>query len=176
MRTFQIPRGFLKMTVMENLLACGPGQPGETLSAALLARRSAREAETALITRARAIAEKLNLSGVLDNRAAAISGGQKKLLEIGRALMAAPKMILLDEPMAGVNPALAETIAAHLASLTADGVTLLLIEHNMGMIGKLCDPVIVMAEGRHLVTGRFADVAADPRVQDVYLGRRARRA
>ena len=113
---------------------------------------------------------------MLDNRADEISGGQKKLVEIGRALMAEPKMILLDEPMAGVNPTLAETIAGHLVAMVKHGITLLLIEHNKGLIGRQCDPVIVMAQGRHLTSGRFEDVAADTHVQEVYMGKRARRA
>ncbi len=175
-RTFQIPRGFAQMSVMENLLVYGPGQPGEGLLNAVAASAAARQSEAALIARARLVAEKLNLSGVLDNRAIEISGGQKKLLEIGRALMAGPKMILLDEPMAGVNPALAETIAAHLRSLIAEGLTLLLIEHNMGMIARLCDPVIVMAQGRHLMTGSFEQIASNQHVQEVYMGKRAKRA
>ncbi len=175
-RTFQIPRPFARMTVMENLLAYAQGHPGDTLAVALLARGRARAAEAGVVARAHAVAERLGLSAVLDNRAAEISGGQKKLVEIGRALMAEPKMILLDEPMAGVNPTLAETIAGHLQGLVADGITLLLIEHNMGLIARLCDPVIVMAQGRHLTSGRFAEVAADAHVQEVYMGRSARRA
>ncbi len=175
-RTFQIPRPFARMSVMENLLAYAQGHPGDQLAVSLFNPRRAARAEADVIDRAHAIAERLGLSAVLDNRANEISGGQKKLVEIGRALMAQPRMILLDEPMAGVNPTLAETIAGHLVGMVKDGITLLLIEHNMGMIGRLCDPVIVMAQGKHLTSGRFADVAADPGVQEVYMGKRARQA
>jgi ABC-type branched-subunit amino acid transport system ATPase component len=114
----------------------------------------------------------LRLDGVIDNRADALSGGQKKLLEIGRALMAEPKLVLLDEPTAGVNPTLAGEIAEHLKSLVARGITVLLIEHDMGLIARLCDPVIVMAEGKVMTEGSFAAVAKDARVQEAYLGAR----
>ena len=106
-------------------------------------------------------------------RARALSGGQKKLLEIGRALMTDPRLILLDEPIAGVNPTLANEIAAHLESLAREeGLTFLVIEHNMDMIARLCRPVIVMTDGRRLTQGTFAEVAADPRVQAAYMGER----
>jgi ABC-type branched-subunit amino acid transport system ATPase component len=175
-RTFQIARGFPKLTVMENLLVYGPDQPGERLATALVMRAGMHAAERELVARALAIAERLNLAAVLDNPAAEISGGQKKLLEIGRALMARPRLILLDEPLAGVNPVLAERIVEHLRGLQRDGITFLLIEHDMGMIAKLCDPVVVMAAGKRLTQGSFASIAADHDVQEVYMGRRAARA
>jgi ABC-type branched-subunit amino acid transport system ATPase component len=109
---------------------------------------------------------------VADAPASDLSGGQKKLLEIGRALMTDPKCILLDEPIAGVNPTLAGEIARHLEALRADGLTFLIIEHHLDVIARLCDPVVVMAEGRHLAEGSFAALAADPRVQEAYMGRR----
>jgi branched-chain amino acid transport system ATP-binding protein/neutral amino acid transport system ATP-binding protein len=109
---------------------------------------------------------------LLDQPAAALSGGQKKLLEIGRALMAEPKLLLLDEPVAGVNPTLAREIGQHLRGLVADGISVLLIEHHMDTIAALCDPVIVMAEGRHLRQGSFIELAEDPVVQEAYMGRR----
>ena len=119
-----------------------------------------------------AIAQRLNLTRVLDQRAAELSGGQKKLLEIGRALMAEPKLLLLDEPVAGVNPTLAREIGEHLRALVVEGISVLLIEHHMDTIAALCDPVIVMAEGRHLRQGSFAELAGDPVVQEAYMGRR----
>ena len=122
--------------------------------------------------RALEIATRLNLPRVANKPAAALSGGQKKLLEIGRALMAEPRMILLDEPIAGVNPTLAEEIADHLRALRDEGITFLVIEHHMDLIARLCDPVIVMAEGRTLTEGSFAEVAADPEVQEAYMGTR----
>ncbi len=171
-RTFQIARGFPQLTVMENLLVYAPHQPGEAMVTALFARGRAAQAERDAIARAHAIAGRLNLSAVLDQRASDISGGQKKLLEIGRALMAEPKLVLLDEPIAGVNPTLADRIAHHLVDLQREGLTILLIEHNMDLIARLCDPVIVMAAGKRLTQGRFADVAGDREVQEAYMGKR----
>ena len=171
-RTFQIARGFPRLSVMENLLLYGMHQPGERLAGAVLHPPSARRRESALRERATAIARRLNLTRVLGQRAAELSGGQKKLLEIGRALMAEPRLLLLDEPVAGVNPSLAREIGEHLRGLVADGISVLLIEHHMDTIAALCDPVIVMAEGRHLRQGSFAELAADPMVQEAYMGRR----
>ncbi len=169
-RTFQIARGISRLSVLDNLLLYAPHQPGEKLLAALGGGGAAAEAQSR--TRAIEIARRLNLTRVLGQAAGALSGGQKKLLEIGRALMAQPKMILLDEPIAGVNPTLAEEIADHLRQLCREGITFLVIEHHMDLIARLCDPVIVMAEGRRLTQGRFTDVANDPVVQEAYLGRR----
>ena len=171
-RTFQIARGFPRLSVLENLLLYGTGQPGERLTHAVLRSSAARRREAELDQRARAIAQRLNLTRVLDDRAADLSGGQKKLLEIGRALMAQPRLLLLDEPVAGVNPTLARQIGEHLRGLVADGISVLLIEHHMDTIAALCDPVIVMAEGRHLRQGSFAELANDPIVQEAYMGRR----
>jgi ABC-type branched-subunit amino acid transport system ATPase component len=169
-RTFQIARGILRLSVLDNLLLYAAGQPGERLFAALAG--SGRAAEEASRVRAIEVARRLNLFGVANNPAGALSGGQKKLLEIGRALMASPRMILLDEPIAGVNPTLAEEIAAHLRTLRDDGFSFLVIEHHMDLIARLCHPVIVLAEGRKLAEGSFAEVANDPAVQEAYMGRR----
>lgn len=169
-RTFQIARGIPRLSVLENLLLYAPGQPGESLGTALFGRF--RDAEEAARAEAVRIARRLNLLAVANAPAGALSGGQKKLLELGRALMARPRMILLDEPIAGVNPALAEVIADHLRTLRDEGVTFLVIEHQMDLIARLCDPVIVLAEGRRLAQGRFAEIADDPAVQEAYLGRR----
>lgn len=169
-RTFQIARGCPRMTVRENLLLYGPAQPGEHLLTALLRTRLMLAREAELQARAEAIATRLRLTNVLDNPAANLSGGQKKLLEIGRALMTEPKLILLDEPLAGVNPTLAREIGERLTEIAAEGVTLLLIEHQMDMIARLCRHVIVMAEGRRLVEGTFAEIANNTEVQDAYMG------
>lgn len=171
-RTFQIARGFPRLSVRENLLLYGTQQPGERLVHAALRSSNARRREAELRGRASAIAQRLNLGHMLDRRAAELSGGQKKLLEIGRALMVEPKLLLLDEPVAGVNPALAREIGSHLRGLVADGISVLLIEHHMDTIAALCDPVIVMAEGRHLRQGSFDEVARDQDVQEAYMGRR----
>jgi branched-chain amino acid transport system ATP-binding protein/neutral amino acid transport system ATP-binding protein len=171
-RTFQIARGFPRLSVLENLMLYGAHQPGETLWRALVAHPGARLAEDSLRQRAIAVARRLNLLRVVDNPASALSGGQKKLLEIGRALMAEPRMIMLDEPIAGVNPALAVEIGDHLLRLKDEGLTFLIIEHHMDAVLRLCDPVIVMAEGRNLAAGSFREVAENQAVQEAYMGRR----
>ncbi len=171
-RTFQIARGFPRLSVLENLMLYGDRQPGEALWQAVARSPAARRREDELRERAVAVARRLNLARVADDAASDLSGGQKKLLELGRALMTDPKLILLDEPIAGVNPTLAREIGDHLQALRVDGLTFLIIEHHLDVIARLCQPVIVMAEGRHLAEGAFAEVAADPRVQEAYMGRR----
>ena len=172
-RTFQIARGLARLTVLENLMLYGKDQPGEAAWAAIARPRAAREREAALRERALEVARRLELSAVADQRAIDLSGGQKKLLELGRALMGEPRLVLLDEPAAGVNPALAKRLAQHILALRSQGLTFLVIEHNMGLIAELCDHVVVLAAGRRLAEGDFAAVRADARVQEAYMGRRA---
>jgi len=169
-RSFQIARGIPRLSVMENLMLYAPDQPGEGVATALIGR--GRAAEEATREEAASIARRLGLLRLGNEPAASLSGGQKKLLEIGRALMAQPRMILLDEPVAGVNPTLVGEIADHLRALRDEGMTFLVIEHHMDMVAQLCDPVVVMAEGRVLTQGSFAKVADDPAVQEAYMGRR----
>jgi ABC-type branched-subunit amino acid transport system ATPase component len=169
-RSFQIARGIPRLSVMENLMLYAPNQPGERIGRALFGL--GRAAEEAAREAAVAVARRLGLLRLGNTPAASLSGGQKKLLEIGRALMARPRMILLDEPVAGVNPTLAQEIARHLSALRDEGMTFLVIEHHMDIVAQLCDPVVVMAEGRVLTQGSFAEVAADPAVQEAYMGRR----
>ena len=169
-RSFQIARGIPRLSVLENLMLYAPHQPGERVGTALCGGGGA--AEEAARASAASIARRLGLLRLGNVPAASLSGGQKKLLEIGRALMAAPRMILLDEPVAGVNPTLAEEISHHLRALRDEGMTFLVIEHHMDIVAQLCDPVIVMAEGRVLTQGSFGEVAADPAVQEAYMGRR----
>ena len=171
-RTFQIARGFPRLTVYENLLLYGSGQPGERMYGALLRTDASRRRESALVEKACAIAARFDLTRLLNAPASSLSGGQKKLLEIGRVLMADPRIILLDEPVAGINPSLARAIAGHLRRLAGEGLTVLLIEHHMDTIAALCDHVVVLAEGRNLAEGTFAQLASDPAVQEAYMGRR----
>ncbi len=171
-RTFQIARGLPRLSVLDNLMLYGADQPGEDMFPALFKLPKALEREEVLLARAVAIARRLNLFHVIRNPASDLSGGQKKLLEIGRALMAEPKLILLDEPVAGVNPTLAREIGEHLKTLIADGISILLIEHHMDMVARLCDHVVVLAEGRHLAEGSFEEMASHPQVQEAYMGRR----
>ena len=172
-RTFQITRGFPRLTVLEILLLHGEAQPGEELGAALFRPGRVREREAELTRRAVDVARRLRLDGVLENLSSDLSGGQKKLLEIGRALMGRPRLILLDEPVAGVNPTLAGEIAERIAELCAGGLTFLIVEHDMDVVSRLCDPVVVMANGATLTEGSFAEILEDTRVQDAYLGQRA---
>ncbi|MEM7723213.1 MAG: ABC transporter ATP-binding protein [Pseudomonadota bacterium] len=172
-RTFQIARGFPTLTVLETLLLHGADQPGERMLTALFAPGRAKTREAELLDRAHTVAKRLKLDHVLGNLTDALSGGQKKLLEIGRALMAEPRMILLDEPVAGVNPTLAAEIADRIKQLNEeDGLTFLIVEHDMDIVARICDPVVVMAQGRTLMQGSFDDIASDKRVQDAYLGKR----
>ncbi|RAI03214.1 ABC transporter ATP-binding protein [Acuticoccus sediminis] len=172
-RTFQIARGFPKLSVFETLLLHGADQPGERLGTALFNPSRWLKRESELAERAFEIARRLRLDHVLANMSADLSGGQKKLLEIGRALMGGPKLILLDEPVAGVNPTLGREIAERIRELAATGLTFLIVEHDMALVSELCDTVIVMADGTTLVEGTFEEVTSDARVQDAYLGRRA---
>ena len=171
-RTFQIARGFPMLTVFEHLMLYGQQHPGEGFWQAILGGRAARAFEEALAERAWAIARQLKLDHLIDNRVTALSGGQKKLLEIGRALMARPRMILFDEPAAGVNPTLAESIGDHLQGMVRDGMTVLIIEHDMALIGRISEHVIVMAAGKTLAEGSFDDVRNNAQVQDAYFGGR----
>ena len=172
-RTFQVARGFPKLSVFQHLMLYGRDQPGESLLTAVFGSRAAREREAELAEKALEMARFLRLDRLIDNPATALSGGQKKLLEIGRALMAEPKLVLLDEPTAGVNPTLQNEIGERLLELPKRGITVLLIEHDMGFIAHLCDPVIVMAEGQVLTQGTFDEVRGDARVREAYLGKRA---
>lgn len=172
-RTFQIARGLAELTVLENLLLYAPNQPGETVGRAIVRPASARKREEEALAEAWRIAERLKLDGVANRRASALSGGQKKLLELGRALMAKPKLLMLDEPMAGVNPALARLLMTELMAINRMGVTMLVIEHNMGVISEICDDVIVLAAGRVLAHGPFAEIRANHAVQSAYLGSRS---
>lgn len=171
-RSFQLARGCENMTVFEHLMLYGPRQRGEGLLGALFGNREARRQEEALREEALDMARRLKLAHVLDNLVTRLSGGQKKLLEIGRVLLAKPKMILLDEPMAGVNPTLVQEIADHLVEIRKSGISIVLIEHEMELIERLCDEVIVMASGRFLTRGSFSEIAGNRDVQESYLGMR----
>jgi ABC-type branched-subunit amino acid transport system ATPase component len=173
LRTFQIARGFPRLSVFQHLMLYGRDQPGENLWQAIFGSRAARAREAELAEKALETARFLRLDRLIDNPATALSGGQKKLLEIGRALMAEPRLVLLDEPTAGVNPTLQNEIGERLLELPRRGITVLLIEHDMGFIARLCDPVVVMAEGQVLTQGTFDEVRNDHRVREAYLGRRA---
>lgn len=170
-RTFQLARELDRLTVLENLLLADPDQPGERLAAVFLRPRLVRKAQAEAVGRARAVLELVGLGGREDVLARDLSGGQKKLLELGRALMSGARMILLDEIGAGVAPTLLGHLCGVIQRLNREhGKTFLLIEHNMGVIGRLCDHVTVMAAGQVLTQGRFDEVRRDARVVGAYLG------
>lgn len=168
-RTFQIPRPFPRMTVLENVMAAAQNQRGESLFSALAVPRLVAAQERANAARARDLLDFVSLSHLENQPAAVLSGGQRKLLELARVLMAEPRVILLDEPAAGVNPALLDLIIDRIIAINKLGIAVLLIEHNMEMIARLCPRVIVMAAGKALAEGPPAEVTKRADVIEVYL-------
>jgi len=172
LRTFQIAHEFRTMTCRENLMMVPAAQSGEALWNTWFGRRRIAEEERALAAKADEVLAFLTIEHLADHPAGQVSGGQKKLLELGRAMMADAKVVLLDEVGAGVNRTLLNTVGDAILRLNRDrGYTFCMIEHDMDFIGRLCDPVIVMAEGRVLVQGAIDRIKADERVIEAYLGR-----
>jgi branched-chain amino acid transport system ATP-binding protein len=169
-RTFQIPRPFAEMTLIENMLAAAQAQSGERLFANWLIPGRVASEERANAEKAMAHLEFLGLARLAREPARVLSGGQRKLLELGRVLMADPRIILLDEPGAGVNPALLDQIIERVLEINRLGITFLIIEHNMDLVARLCGHVFVLAAGRMLYEGKPADVVRNPEVIDAYLG------
>ena len=170
-RTFQIPREFGRMTVLENLLLVPPAQLGENLLLAWFRWGQVKRQEQALYDKAEHVLEILNLSRLKDELAQGLSGGQKKLLELGRALMVDPQVILLDEPAAGVNRTLLRELTTIIRQLNTDrGCTICLIDHDLDLVAQLCDRVIVMSQGTVLTTGTMAAIRQHPEVQAAYHG------
>jgi branched-chain amino acid transport system ATP-binding protein len=170
-RTFQIPQELRSLSVIENLLLVPAGQSGERPWGPLLRPGLVRRQERENVARAREVLELVELAPLMRDPAGSLSGGQRKLLELARALMSRPRMILLDEPGAGVNPTLARRLTDHIARVRDEmGVTFLLIEHDMDLVARVCDPVIVMTAGRVLVEGSPSAVLANAGVQEAYLG------
>jgi neutral amino acid transport system ATP-binding protein len=168
-RTFQTASVFPRLTVLENLLlGARPGR-GESIAGALVARRVWRREEQQDVHRARALLESLGLRRHEDLYAGELSGGERRLVEIARALMAQPRLLLLDEPMAGVNRTVGLTIERLLAGLSAAGVTLLMIEHELDVVERICTSVIVMARGRVLLEGNMAEIRDSEQVRRAYL-------
>jgi ABC-type branched-subunit amino acid transport system ATPase component len=172
-RTFQISRELGQLTVLENLLLARPRQTGESLIGLFARGRRVRQEEEAAIEVARVALLKVNLWRLADAPAATLSGGQKKLLELSRALMLKPRLVLLDEPAAGVAPALEEVLVATIRGLAREGVDFLIIEHDLDVVAALCDHVYVMAAGKILTDGPFSQVTGDARVVEAYLGLKA---
>jgi branched-chain amino acid transport system ATP-binding protein len=172
LRTFQIPRTFNRMTVWENLLFAGDRHPGEHLLVGMFAAPGTRRREREIRSRAGEVLEFLQIEHVADDAAGTLSGGQRKLLELGRALMQRPRMLLLDEPFAGVAPALRREISDLLRTLQQQGHTILLIEHDLDAVMRLVDHLVVMHLGSVLVAGEPHAVRNDERVLEAYLGGR----
>ena len=170
-RTFQISRELRGLTVLENVLLGSPLQSGDAAWRCFVTPGRVRAEQEAAIARARQLLEEVNLWPLANETAGNLSGGQKKLLEISRALMQTPRIILLDEPAAGVSPLMIRVLAATIQRLRSQGVTFAIVEHDMDLIAELCDPIYVLAEGRTLTRGAFREVAANREVMHAYLGK-----
>jgi len=168
-RTFQIPRALARMTVLDNFKLAATHQLGEHMGPALL-RPLWRTQERDVEERALELLEWIGLADKRNDYAGTLSGGQRKLLELGRALMAQPKLVMLDEPTAGVNPALTEQLLERVRGLRDRGLTVLFVEHDMDVVTSISDRVICMAAGAVIAEGTPREVVSDPAVIDAYLG------
>jgi branched-chain amino acid transport system ATP-binding protein len=170
-RTFQITKALARMPVIDNMMLAAPDQPGERLRNLIFRPGLSKGRERDVREQAMQLLELFNLDSLAEEYAGTLSGGQRKLLELARALMTSPRMLLLDEPMAGINPTLGRRLLEHMARLRTDqGVTFLFIEHDMEVVMGHSDRVIVMAEGRVIADGPPDQVRSDQRVIDAYLG------
>ena len=170
-RTFQITKALAAMPVIDNMMLAAPDQPGERLLNLLLRPRAARRREREVREEAVRLLDVFGLAGMADEYAGTLSGGQRKLLEFARALMVGPRLVLLDEPMAGINPTLGARLLDHIQDLRErDGVTFLFIEHDLEVVMRHSDRVIVMAAGQVIADGPPDAVRSDQRVIDAYLG------
>jgi branched-chain amino acid transport system permease protein len=168
-RTFQLPREFRALTTIENLLVAAPGQRGESAAGVAAGRWRWRRDEAGLIEEARALLGLFGMADAADQRAGLLSGGQKRMLEVMRALMTRPRLLLLDEPMAGLAPALAERLEAACQQLAGAGMSILLVEHELRAVERLCERVVVMAQGKVISEGRMAELRTRKEVQDAYV-------
>jgi branched-chain amino acid transport system ATP-binding protein len=168
-RTFQLTKSLSKLTVIENMKLGATGQAGERWWNGVLPFRW-RHQEARIEQRADELLARFKLTHMRDQYAGTLSGGQRKLLEMARALMTNPRLVMLDEPMAGVNPALKQSLNAHIKSLRDDGMTVLFVEHDMDMVHDISDWVVVMAEGAVIAEGTPDQISTNPAVVDAYLG------
>jgi ABC-type branched-subunit amino acid transport system ATPase component len=170
LRTFQTPREWAGLTVMDNMLIASEQNGREVAWRALLDRRHLRAAEETERRRARSLLDRFDLIHLRDDVAGSLSGGQKRLLEFARIAMRQPRMVLLDEPGAGVNPVLQEKIERAILDLREDGVTVLLVEHNLQFVDRACNDIFVMAQGVTIAQGKLGQLREDAAVIDAYLG------
>lgn len=168
-RTFQLPSEFARLTVLENLLVAAPNHRGDSLRGALLGRRYWVEDERRAVGEARALLERFGMTPKESDYAGTMSGGQKRLIEIMRALMLHPRCLLLDEPMSGVHPRVINEIKGYLRSLRDEGITIVMVEHELHLVEELCDTVYVMAQGKLIGSGTMADLRHQQDVVDAYL-------
>lgn len=169
-RSFQIPRPFSRMSVLENVMVAPLAQVGERLWGLFSTPRAVAAQEAAIRARALEILDFVTLLPLADQPAGKISGGQRKLLELARVLMGDPEIILLDEPAAGVNPALTEVLIEKIEALNAQGKTFVIIEHDMSFVMRHCDPILVLSEGKLVFTGSAAEAQDNPILREAYLG------
>jgi branched-chain amino acid transport system ATP-binding protein len=168
-RTFQLTKALSKLTVLQNMMLGAKDQGGESLFIALLSPLW-RDREREIDEQARALLARFNLTHMTDQFAGTLSGGQRKLVEMARALMTEPELVMLDEPMAGVNPALTQSLLGHVKQLRAEGRTVIFVEHDMDVVQDISDWVVVMAEGRIIAEGPPESIAKNQHVVDAYLG------
>jgi branched-chain amino acid transport system ATP-binding protein len=170
-RTFQITKALAAMPVIDNMMLAAPDQPGERFRNLIFRPRAVRAREREVREQAMELLEVFNLTKLADDYAGTLSGGQRKLLELARALMARPRLLLLDEPMAGINPTLGRRLLDHMKRLQSqEGVTFLFIEHDMEVVMNHSDRVVVMADGKVIAEGEPREVKNDKKVIDAYLG------
>ena len=168
-RTFQISSEFPRLTVLQNLLVARPGQRGEQLRGLIGGKRAWQAEEDRAVTRARELLARFRLAEMESEYAGNLSGGQRRLLELARALMASPQMLLLDEPTAGVHPTMVGELQDQLRTLVADGMPMLMVEHELGVVEQVCQRVVVMARGQVIAEGGLAEVRALPEVREAYV-------
>jgi branched-chain amino acid transport system permease protein len=168
-RTFQLPSEFAQLTVLENLLVAAPTNRGDSLFGALMGKRYWIEDERRLVDEARSLLKRFGMSAKESDYAGSMSGGQKRLIEIMRALMLHPRLLLLDEPMSGVHPKIVEEIQHYLEDLRAEGLTILMVEHELHMVERLCDTVVVMAQGKVIGSGTMSSLRRQREIVDAYL-------
>jgi branched-chain amino acid transport system ATP-binding protein len=168
-RTFQLPSEFARLTVLENLLVAAPNNRGDSLWGALMGKGYWMVDERALIEQARGLLKRFGMTAKESDYAGTMSGGQKRLIEIMRALMLKPRVLLLDEPMSGVHPSIVEEIQHYLQELRKEGLTILMVEHELHLVERLCDTVVVMAQGKVIGSGTMATLRQQKEIVDAYL-------